>query len=92
MMISRCAVVASGCGLENGRCFEPDVAAVMVPLHSKNPPAPDIGFVQCPEAHQNHVPGVGSFGLDFQDFNDPVEQGLEDGQNLDFDASECWLA
>ncbi len=64
----------------------------MEPLHSEDPASSDIGFIQCPEAHDNNVPGVGSFGLNLQDFDAPFETGLECGEDLDFDASERWLA
>ena len=85
-MISRGAVGVCGFSWQGRRCFEPDVAAIMVSLHSEDPASSDLGFVQCLKAHQYHVSGVGSFGLNFEDFDSPFEQGLENGQDLDFDA------
>ncbi len=64
----------------------------MKPLHCENPAEYYFGFVHCAEAHQNNIPGVGSFGLNLQDVDAAFEQGLECGEDLDFDASECWLA
>jgi hypothetical protein len=91
-MISRGAVVVGGFNWQGRRCFEPNVAAIMVSLHTEDPAPSDLGFVQCPEAHPYHVSGVGPLGLNFEDFDAPFEQGLEDGHDLDFDASERWLA